>query len=84
MIFTQSRAKKRTLESYIIHGNEKKYGLKGQSYLTNFLDLPNAMLIDYMHLICLGLFRNMMFFWFDKSNSKFDFYLGIEIILVLR
>lgn len=60
------------------HGTEEDpvNGLKGKIKLSRIIDIPMAFPIDYMHLICLGLFKNLLTKWFDKSNSKKEYYIG--------
>lgn len=52
----------------------------GKTYLTEMINLPSGLPIDYMHLICLGIFKKIMFFWFDKSNNKKPYYLGMHLL----
>ena len=65
------------LEASILGSNEYPVdGIKGKSILLDILCLPSGIPFDYMHLVIIGLFQNMMSLWFDKCNSKEKFYLG--------
>ena len=54
----------------------------GLTQLCESVNFPDALLIDYMHLLCLGQFKTLFKIWFDSENSKDNFYLG-KIIKVL-
>lgn len=65
-------------EKYAKLGNVKKpkYGLKGSVILSEIIEFPNSFPLDYMHLLCLGLFKRIMGSWFDSVNNKMEFYIG--------
>ena len=54
--------------------NTPKYGVKGISPLSDFLDLPVCIPIDYMHSILEGVFKQLMKLWFGPSyhSEKFS------------
>lgn len=72
-----------SFREYAKIGSEKipKNGVKGQALVSKIVDFPRGIPIDYMHLLCLGIFKSIMNLWFDSSNRKFDYYLGRLIIL---
>lgn len=59
-------------------GTEKNpfNGIKGPTILSKMIKIPDAVLIDYMHLICLGIYKKLLNIWFDSKNKNFDYYLG--------
>ncbi|RNA21088.1 hypothetical protein BpHYR1_019043, partial [Brachionus plicatilis] len=63
-------------------GTEKllENGIKGKIAISKKLHLPNSIPIDYMHLVCLGIFKSILNNWFDSSNHKEDFYIGKQSI----
>ena len=52
-------------------------GIKGKCWLSYFLDLPNGIIIDYMHLILEGTLKKTLSMWFNSIYHKSGFYLGI-------
>lgn len=56
--------------------NEPVNGLKGPIKISKIISLPDSIPIDYMHLVCLGLFKSILGHWFDSSNNKQKFYIG--------
>uniref|UniRef100_A0A1X7U1H9 Uncharacterized protein n=1 Tax=Amphimedon queenslandica TaxID=400682 RepID=A0A1X7U1H9_AMPQE len=54
--------------------NTPKHGVKGISPLSDFLDLPVCIPIDYMHSILEGVFKQLMKLWFGPSyhSEKFS------------
>lgn len=56
--------------------NQPFEGIKGFSYLSNWLKIPDNVLFDYMHMSLLGTFKAMINNFFDSTNSKKPFYLG--------
>ena len=53
-------------------------GIKGPSQIYNWnKNIPESVLIDYMHLCLIGTFKSMMKNFFDVSNKNMDYYIGI-------
>ncbi|RNA06260.1 hypothetical protein BpHYR1_004370 [Brachionus plicatilis] len=55
-------------------------GIKGIIAISKKLHLPDSIPIDYMHLVCFGIFKSILNNWFDSSNHKEDFYIGKQSI----
>ena len=54
-------------------------GIKGSTYLSNWIVLPTCSIIDYMHASLLGTTKHMLnLFLSDKHRTK-DFYLGTKL-----
>lgn len=51
-------------------------GIKGRSILLDFLELPDGLPIDYMHLINLGVFKLLFDFWFNSTHKEHSYYIG--------
>ena len=51
-------------------------GIKGPTYLANWLRLPDATIIDYMHASLLGVTKHLLNIWISNENKKKEFYLG--------
>ncbi|CAF0945088.1 unnamed protein product [Brachionus calyciflorus] len=51
-------------------------GLKGDIELSDMIILPNSVPIDYMHMVCLGIFKNLL----KLCNSILDAALHFEIV----
>ena len=62
-----------TLCNLAIEGKNSK-GVIGKTLLSDMIDFPNKILIDYMHLIfeCKFLINK----WFDSKNNKKAYYIG--------
>ena len=77
MIYPQMNCRLRTHNDYVNHAKEahetgsKIMGIKGPTYLSHIFELPDSLPCDYMHLICLGLFRHILHKWFDSKNSTY-------------
>jgi hypothetical protein len=56
--------------------NEITNGIKGETYLYNWIKIPNSILIDYIHLCLIGTFKKIIFDYFNLKNKKKQFYLG--------
>lgn len=60
-------------------------GVKGETFLSNLISFPNAMILDYMHLSLERSFKSLLTIWLDKSNrSQKDFYIGKYIFNLAR
>ena len=82
MIFSNKEFPLRTSTQYKNCYNQTKdgiyeYGFMGKPLLNDILEFPNSLPIDYMHLICLGTFKNFTKFWFDSKNKRMPYYIGI-------
>ena len=42
-----------------------QYGVKGRSILSEFIEFPSCIPIDYMHSVLEGVYKNLMKMWFD-------------------
>lgn len=51
-------------------------GIKGFSYLSNWIRIPEDVVYDYMHLSLLGTFKAMFNNFFDSCNHKEPYYLS--------
>ncbi|CAF0888461.1 unnamed protein product [Brachionus calyciflorus] len=51
-------------------------GIKGFSYLSNWISIPEDILFDYMHLSLVGTFKKIFNNFFDKSNWQEKYYLN--------
>ena len=80
-------SKSRTHLDYIQQVNEaiengmktkcpKTKGIKGFTYLSNWITIPDSVVIDYMHLCLLSSLRDMINAFFVSSNHNCDFYIG--------
>ena len=69
---------KDSYQEYSLTGTKKipKFGIKGKTIISEIIDFPDGIPIDYMHLLCLGLFKKILTQWLDSSNHNFDFYIG--------
>ena len=81
MIFIDLEFPEKTNEDYIYGysiGTDKDpyFGIKSKVKLRMLLDLPNALMLDYMHLILLGLFKSMSRLFFNSSNNRKSYYIG--------
>lgn len=51
-------------------------GVKGPCYLSQFLLIPENVIIDYMHLACLGTMKKLCTLWFDTKYNNQEYYIG--------
>ncbi len=51
-------------------------GVKGETLLSEFVDFPDGVLLDKMHLIDLGIFKRILRIFFDTENKYEPYYLG--------
>lgn len=56
--------------------NDPVNGLKGGIKIFDMINVPDSIPIDYMHMVCLGIFKNLLKLWFDPLNKKEDYYIG--------
>lgn len=81
MIYSQNNFDARSTESFnasALIGTENlpRYGIRGKTKLSEFINFPDSLPIDYMHLLCLGIFKNIFKKWFDSKNKQSKFYIG--------
>ena len=73
---------KRTNKSYeecvqeAIESRTTIKGVKGFAYISNWISIPNNILLDYMHLCLQGTFNSMFNNFFDSQFHLKEFYLG--------
>ena len=72
-IRTEQRYKQQVQES--INRNDIFEGIKGSTYLSNWVRLPTGTVIDYMHASLLGVTKHLLNIWLSIENSKEDYYL---------
>ena len=70
-IRTEQRYKQQVQE--IINRNDIFEGIKGSTYLSNWLRLPTGTVIDYMHASLLGVTKHLLNIWLSIENSKEDY-----------
>jgi hypothetical protein len=56
-------------------------GIKGASCLSDYLKIPEHVVLDYMHLSLEGFVKQILSNWFETKNHKRNFYLGIKYTL---
>ena len=71
---TKSRYTKQLRKS--LDTNTPVKGVKGFSYLSNLIEIPNGVLFDYMHMSLIGTFKSILNILLDSKNKKKEFYLG--------
>lgn len=81
MIYSQKDFDPKTKHLYdesALFGTVKipRNGVKGDCLLSELVNFPDGVPIDYMHLLCLGLFKTILSKWFDSENHKQDYYIG--------
>ena len=81
VIFPNQPVTLRTNEHYknaIAYANEKNiiFGIKKSNIITQSMNVPFASKIDYMHLLCCGIFVMLLNKWFTKSKGGGDYYIG--------
>jgi hypothetical protein len=64
--------------SAIANSNESCHGIKGPTVLSQAINFLDGILIDYMHLVCLGTFKSLLGLWFSSKNKTKNFYLGTK------
>ena len=63
-------------------------GIKGATYMSNWLTLPTYCIIDYMHASLLGTTKHLLNMWVSNNSRSKEYYLGqklenIDSILLL-
>lgn len=61
-------------------------GIRDISALTAVpaFDIINGITIDYMHCVCLGVFKRLLWLWLDPSNHGKRFYLSVDQINIIN
>lgn len=68
--FTEKNAKKRTNEEFRLHTDYTYHlGISPLERLPN-IDLVKCISLDYMHLICLGVMRKLLYLWLRQNHNK--------------
>lgn len=57
-------------------------GVKGETYLYNWISIPYSVIIDYMHLCLIGTFKKIISDLLNSINKKQPYYLGKFLIYV--
>ncbi|XP_062509535.1 uncharacterized protein LOC134185694 [Corticium candelabrum] len=52
------------------------YGVKGKAVLSDLLQIPEDVPVDYMHAILEGVVPQLLQLWFSSENHSKDYYLG--------
>ena len=63
-------------DAKISDDNQPENGLKGPIEISKSIYLPDSIPIDYMHLICLGIFKSILNHWFNSTYHKEKYYIG--------
>ena len=56
--------------------NEPFKGIKERAFISNWITIPDSVILDYMHLSCIGAFKQIFNNLFDSTNHKKGFYIG--------
>lgn len=73
----------RTNSQYLKHvtkaveTNQAFKGVKGFSFLSNWLDIPNSIIYDYMHMCLIGSFKAIINNLFSSKNNSTEYYMGM-------
>ena len=54
---------------------------KGKPFLNNFINFPDQVLLDYMHVCVRGPQQLLLSIWLNPENRSEDYYLGINYLL---
>jgi hypothetical protein len=57
--------------------NNFVYGIKGRTELSNYIDVLQDSLYDFMHLCCEGYVKRFLTLITQSSNHRCEYYLGI-------
>jgi hypothetical protein len=49
--------------------NETNMGVKGSCWISQFINIPENVILDYMHLSCIGVVKSLMFLWIDSKRD---------------
>ncbi|CAF0957142.1 unnamed protein product [Brachionus calyciflorus] len=75
-ILVRSNEKYESQVQMAIKNNDSFEGIKGFSYLSNWIKIPENVFLDYMHLSCIDTFKKIFNSFSDRSNWQKNFYLG--------
>ena len=59
-----------------IDGHQTYLGIKGDAYLAKWINIPESVIYDPMHLIFIGTFKSLFNSFFDSKNHGKPYYLG--------
>jgi hypothetical protein len=66
--------------------NGTYYGIKGPCWLSNYIRIPENIVLDYMHVTCIGTLEAILKLWLnqyrDNNNNKNLWYLGNIVYLI--
>ncbi len=68
----------------IIRKNEIFEGIKGSTYLSNWVRLPPGTIIDHMHASLLGVTKKLLNIWLSIENRKHDYYLRSKLVDIYK
>ena len=54
-------------------------GIKGATYMSNWLTLPTYCIIDYMHASLLGTTKHLLNMWVSNNSRSKEYYLGQKL-----
>jgi len=49
--------------------NDTYMGVKGSCWLSKFIQIPENIILDYMHLSCIGVVKSLKFLWLDSKRE---------------
>jgi len=49
--------------------NQTYMGVKGKCWISQFINIPENVILDYMHLSCIGVVKSLMFLWIDSKRD---------------
>ena len=53
-------------------------GVKGSCWLSQFIKVPENVILDYMHLSCIGVVKSLMFLWLESKRDE-KWFIGISL-----
>jgi hypothetical protein len=53
----------------------------GRTFLNDYIDMPEQIIVDYMHATLEGVVKQLLNLWLDSKNHKRAFYLNNSICL---
>ena len=59
--------------------NTTYMGVKGSCWLSQFIQIPENVILDYMHLSCIGVVKSLMFLWLESKRDDSWFISNILI-----
>ena len=75
----------RTHSDYLIDvknakNNLPSRGVKGPCFLNKYINIPDQMLFDYMHVSIRGPQEQLLHLWFNSKNSNKPWYIGTKYL----